>query len=103
MGSNMYIKKIIICFTIILVSSLLASGLYAKDNDKININRVTVEELAKIPVLNRELAEKIIKTRDENGEFIDMDELLDIEGLDAELLLQIEKYLKIEARDDCNC
>lgn len=99
----MNIKKIIHCFTIILVSSLLASGLYAKDDDKININNVTMEELSKIPVLNMELAEKIIKTRDENGEFVDMDELLDIEEIDAELLLQIKKYLKIEAREDCNC
>ena len=99
----MNIKKIIHCFTIILVSSLLASGLYAKDDDKININNVTMEELSKIPVLNMKLAEKIIKTRDENGEFVDMDELLDIEEIDAELLLQIKKYLKIEAREDCNC
>lgn len=102
-GSNMNIKKIIHCFTILLVSSLLASGLYATEDDKTDINKVTVEELAKIPVLNRELAEKIIKIRNENGEFVDMDELLDIEGIDAELLLQIKKYLKIEAQDDCNC
>ena len=48
-------------------------------------------------------AEKIIEARDENGEFVDMEELLDIEGVDTKLLRQLKKYIKIEELDGCDC
>ena len=101
---NMKIKKITFCMTLVLLFSLLASGLYAEEEEKlININSATVEELAKVPGLNQELAEKIIEVREENGEFVDMDELLDIEGIDMKLLRQLKKHIKVEELDGCNC
>ncbi len=99
----MNIKKIIYCMSLVLMLSLLASGLYAEEDDKININSATVEELVKIPGVNKELAEKIIEVREENGEFVDIDELLDIEGIDVKLLRQLKKYIKVEELDGCNC
>jgi competence protein ComEA len=99
----MSIKKIAYLITIFLVFSLFASGLYAEDRDKINLNSATIEELAKIPGLNQELAKKLVDAREENGEFVDMEELLDIEGIDETMLNQLEKYLKIEEQDVCNC
>ena len=101
----MNIKKIFSCMTLVLMLTLLASGLYAgEETDKLlNINSATVEELAKIPGITQELAEKIIEVRDENGEFVDMDELLDIDGIDTTLLRQLKKYLKVESLDGCNC
>lgn len=99
----MSIKKIAYCITFFLTFSLLVSVLYAEDIDKIDLNSASVEELAKIPGLNQELAEKIIDAREDNGEFVDMEELLDIEGIDETLLNQLQKYLKIEEQDACNC
>ena len=101
--NSMNIKKTLYFITILLVFSLLTSGLFAEDKDKINLNPATVEDLAKIPGLNQELAKKITDAREENGEFVDMEELLDIEGIDETLLKQFEKYLKIEEQDVCNC
>ena len=100
---SMKAKKIAGCLAVLLLFSAVASGLYAKDEKKLNLNKVTVEELSKVPELNKELAEKIIAAREGNGEFVDMDELLDIEGIDASLLRKLKKYLKIEALDGCNC
>ena len=99
----MNIKKIAYCIALVLMVSLLASALYAKDNNKINLNSATVDELAKVPGLNKELAEKIIAAREENGEFVDMEELLDIDGINVQLLRHLKKYLKIESLDGCNC
>lgn len=99
----MKIKKIVYIMTLILVFSLLASELYAKDEDKINLNSATVEELEKVPGLNKELAEKIIAAREENGEFVDMEELLDVDGIDTKLLRQLKKHIKVEEMDGCNC
>ena len=96
-------NKIIFCIALIAIFSLLAALSYAKDADKINLNKATVEELSKVPGLNPDLAKKIIDARKENGEFVDMDELLDIDGIDAKLLRQLKKYLIIKSLDGCNC
>lgn len=96
-------KKITFFIAFFLIFSFLASGLYAGEEDKINLNSATVEDLAKVPGITRDLAEKIIEARDENGEFVDMEELLDIEGIDMKLLRQLKKHIKIEELDGCNC
>ncbi len=96
-------NKIMFCIVVLVIFSFLASGVYAKDEDKINLNKATVEELSKVPGLNSDLAKKIVATREENGEFVDMDELLDIEGIDVKLLRQLKKYLIIKSLDGCNC
>ena len=100
---KMNLKKILYFMTLVLIISILSSGLNAEEDKKINLNSATVEELEKIPGLNRELAQKIIAAREENGEFVDMDELLDIEGIDIELLRGLKENIKIEAPDECNC
>ena len=99
----MKIKKITFLMAFFIIFSLLSPGFYAEDKDKINLNSATVEELAKVPGLNKELAERIIEAREENGEFVDMEELLDIEEIDDKLLDQLIKYIKIEKQADCNC
>ena len=96
-------NKIIFCIALVAIFSLLAALSYAKDADKINLNKATVEELSKVPGLNPDLAKKIIDARKENGEFVDMDELLDIDGIDAKLLRQLKKHLIIKSLDGCNC
>ena len=99
----MRIKKIAVCFAISCVLFALAVGAHAENEDKLNLNAATAEQLAKVPGLNQDLAEKIIELRKENGEFIDMEELLDIPGIDNKLLRQLKKHLFIEPVDDCNC
>lgn len=99
----MITKTITYCITLVLTFSLLTPGLYAENQDQINLNAATVEELAKVPGLNHELAESIIEARDENGEFVDMEELLDVDGVDVTLLRRLKKHLMIEELDGCNC
>ena len=99
----MHIRKIAGILGILFIFFALAGGAYAQNEDKLNLNAATVEQLAKVPGLNQDLAEKIIKLREENGEFIDMEELLDIPGIDNKLLRQLKKYLFVESVDDCNC
>jgi competence protein ComEA len=95
-------QKLAGCLAVLLVFSALACSGFAEEK-KFNLNAATVEELSKVPGLNKELAKKIIDLRKENGEFIDMEELLDIPGIDNQLLRQLKKHLFIESVDDCNC
>jgi len=101
----MKLRKITGCIAMVLLFATLTCGLYAADENegKLNLNAATIEQLSKIPGLNQEMAKKIIELRKENGEFIDMEELLDIQGIDNQLLRQLKKHLFVESVDDCNC
>jgi competence protein ComEA len=96
-------KRIAAWLNMLLLLITLASGGFAQEQKKVNLNKATAEELSKIPGLNLDLAKKIVKLRKENGEFIDMEELLSVPGINNELLRKLKKYLFIESVDDCNC
>jgi competence protein ComEA len=104
----MKMKKMSVSIALALLLSALFCGAYAGDvkdgkDGKLNLNKATVEELAKLPGLNKDLAKKIIELREENGEFIDMEELLDVPGINNQILRELKKHLYIESVDDCNC
>ena len=96
-------KMIASCLGVMLFLSILVSGGFAEDQDKVNLNAVSVEELSQVPGLNMDLAKKIVNLREENGEFIDMEELLSVPGIDNKLLRQLKKHLFIEPVEDCDC
>lgn len=97
-------KKICIAFALLLALALSATTVFAGDNSgKLNLNVATVEQLEAIDGISHELAEEIVKIRTENGEFVDMSELLDIDGVDNALLRKLEKVIYIEPASDCNC
>ena len=100
-------KKWSTCLMLVLVLAMGASAFAAPAAEdtagKINLNKATAAELAKIPGLNEALANKILDLRKVNGEFVDMSELLQVQGIDSKLLRQIEKNLFIEKASDCNC
>ena len=96
-------KTVAGCLGVMLFLSILAGSGFAEDEKKINLNAVNVEELSQIPGLNMDLAKKIVQLREENGEFIDMEELLSVPGIDNKLLRQLKKHLFIEPVEDCDC
>lgn len=62
---------------------------------KININQATVEELARLVYINRNLAEKIISFRELNGTFDSLDKLRNVESFPAERIDRIKLYLTL--------
>ncbi|MDD3311768.1 helix-hairpin-helix domain-containing protein [Pseudodesulfovibrio sp.] len=97
-------KKLIIALTLLLAMAIAAAPAFAGGNDgKLNLNVATVQQLEAIDGVSHELAEKIIALRKQNGEFVDMSELLDVEGVDNTLLRKLDKVLYIEPASDCNC
>lgn len=97
-------KKCIITLCLILTIALAAIPAFAGDNDgKLNLNIATVEQLASIPGISKEMAQKVIELRSENEEFVDMEELLDVDGMNNTLLRKLSKHLFIEPASDCNC
>jgi competence ComEA-like helix-hairpin-helix protein len=99
-----------IFFSIMLVLSFLLSATSFAEEKKlkgktVNINTGTVEQFIEVPLITRELAEKIVEYREENGDFQVIEELLQIDGFTRELLRKIKGFLLLEGLggDECTC
>ena len=72
----------------------------------VNINKATAEDLVKnVPLVNPELARRIVQYRKDNGDFQTLEELLQIEGFNRDLLRRIKPFLLLEGigGKDCTC
>lgn len=72
----------------------------------VNINTATVEDFVKnVPLIDRELAERIVEYREENGDFQVLEELLQVEGFTRKMLRRLKPFLMLEGLggDDCTC
>lgn len=62
---------------------------------KININVATVEELSSLIYISKELAQKIVSYRNTNGNFMNLNDLLNISGYPQNKNERIKLYLSI--------
>ena len=98
------------CF-FLFIFSLLAlgpAGLAQEQKLKgktVNINTATLEQLEKVPLMTKELAEGIINYREENGDFQVLEELLQVPGFTRELLRKMKPFLLLEGLggEECTC
>ena len=62
----------------------LVKGVYADEDDmelQVNINTATKEKLTELPGIGLSVAKRIIKYRDDNGEFETIEDLMNVPGI----------------------
>ena len=64
--------------------------------ERVNINTATVEEIKQIDGVGEVLAGRIVEYREQNGRFINMDELLNVEGIGDKTLEDIRENICTE-------
>lgn len=91
-----------LCVTLFLLVNI-GLGFAADDKaGKINLNTATREQLIEIG-MEETTADAVLELREENGEFVDLDELLEVDGIDAKMIRQLKKKAYIEGAKGCNC
>jgi competence ComEA-like helix-hairpin-helix protein len=83
-----------------------AGGKQILKGKTVNINKATAEELVKnVPLINAEMAKRIVQYRKDNGDFQTLEELLQVEGFNRDLLRRIKTFLLLEGvgGKDCTC
>jgi len=101
------------CF-FLFVTFLLTAGMTVSAEEKkelyegktVNINTATAEEFAThVPLIDKELAERIVEYRDETGDFQILEELLQVEGFTRKMLRRLKPFLMLEGLggDECTC
>lgn len=62
---------------------------------KVDLNTAGREDLQKIEGIGRQLADQIIRYREENGRFESVDELLDVPGIDPERFKRFKSQVTV--------
>ena len=68
-------------FTTIAMVMLMTGFVFAADQEKININTATVEELVQLDRVGPSYAEKIVSFRQENGLFETPEDIMLVSGI----------------------
>ena len=104
-------KYLVSCLLLSVIFILIAGTMASAEKKKplkgktVNINTATVEEFLQVPMITRELAERIVEYREENGDFQVLEELLQVEGFTKKILRKIKGFLLLEGLggDECTC
>jgi competence ComEA-like helix-hairpin-helix protein len=112
----MNVTKIVVRRQVCLVLAFLVffglgfAQFSAADEEKlvgktVNINKATAEELATVPLITPEIAKSIVKYREDNGDFQQIEELLQIKGVTRDLMNRVKPFLLLEGLggDACTC
>ncbi len=59
----------------------------------VDLNAATAEELDKLPGVGPVLAERIVQYRDENGGFVDIEELKSVDGIGEKIFEKMEPFV----------
>lgn len=72
------------------------------DEDKININTASIEELKKLPRIGDALAKRIIEYRNKNGPFKRIEDLKNVSGIGDKMFENIKDLISIYWYNDTN-
>ena len=62
---------------------------------RLNINTATADQLSQIPGIGWTLAERIVETREQTGEFRSIEELFGVSGVSWKMIERWEQYLTV--------
>ncbi len=65
-------------------------------SSKININTAKLEELQNIPGVGPSIAQAIIDYREENGKFINIEDIKNVSGVGESKYKKMEEYIKVK-------
>lgn len=72
-----------------------ASSELTPDVTPVDINTAGVEELATLPGIGEKLAERIVKYREDNGDFTSVDDLVNVSGIGEGKLEALRDYVSV--------
>lgn len=75
---------------------LTTSKISADQNFKINVNTASNSELQMLPGIGPTLAERIVKHRDEYGEFTDVEQLSKVKGIGKKTLEKLSNLITFQ-------
>lgn len=69
---------------------------YSSSKISININKATIDEFAKLPGIGNSLATRIVKYREENGKFKNIEDIKNVSGIGDNKFEQIKDLISVK-------
>ncbi len=79
-----------------MLSGYSQSCVIDPDAKKVNVNTAEVSELTSINGISETLAQRIISYRNENGEFLSLEDLMNVTGIGTKTYEKIRDYLTLK-------
>lgn len=73
----------------------IIENIASSNSNKININKATEEELKNLPGIGIELASRVVKYRDENGKFSNIEEIKNVSGIGDSKFEKIKDLISV--------
>ena len=77
------------------VRILLPTFLDAEEEDKINLNTASAEELTSLPGIGEVLAARIVAYREEHGPFQTLDDIMQVSGIGSKVVEEIRDLVTV--------
>lgn len=94
----MSIRRVLVVsiFFSFITISLMAGLTQALEEENVNINTATIEELQNLPGIGQAKAEAIVNYREENGNFSKIDDLTNVPGIGDAIFESIKDKITVE-------
>ena len=90
-----YKEEVCICDCPLITNDACIEEQESSNNEIININTATTEELTKITGIGEAKAKSIIEYRDQNGKFNNIEEIKNVPGIGDSLFEKIKDYITV--------
>ncbi len=67
----------------------------AEENDPIDLNRASAQELVQLPGVGETIAKRIVDFREEHGPFKRVEDLMKVKGIGEKSLEKIRPYIRV--------
>ena len=89
-----------VLITAMLIGMAPMAGMAGELRGTLNINTAQIEDLNKLPEINKSLAANIVEYRTINGNFTDISDIVSIEGMSYRKADAIKGYIKYDGASD---
>lgn len=90
-----YKEELCICDFELVKNDACVSDSDEEEDNLVNINTCTIEELMEVKGIGKVKAEAIIKYREDNGNFSTIEDIMKVSGIGESLFEKIKEYIKV--------